>query len=418
MSKPRSVNAVILIADIENSSYYAEASSPAQYNRMIREYHRIASKSVDQYVSESWELEDSILVKRAHGDEILIILRARTLSKGVSYALNLAVLLDVEWSKSRFNSRRIRDDEPPCRLRVGIASGNINMESSVWDQGVTPEGYAIVQTKRIEAAAGGDIHEPHILVDANLRKYVLKLKGVSLGSVKMLHANPQRKINSLEAIRVKSYAGLYNEFKQRLRTSNQYQRWFTRGYQAWSAGNSEESLHAFRMAVKIRPDGIGALASLAGILIHFNQLDEAEDYCRQAISLRDNFATAHTNLGSILVFQKRYKEAIKHYKHAVSLQPDEPKSLFNLGNAYKHLDQYEEAVEAYQQALHLKPDYYKAMCNFAVVKKDLGQFDEAIELVKKAIELEPHEEPIHRLLKSIEDAKVSVPSGNGQANKK
>ena len=294
----REIQAVIVIADIENSSHYAETSTSAEYNRMIREYHKIASKAVDQYSRET-ELEESIIVKRAHGDEVLLILHSRRLARDVSYALHLAVLLDVEWSNSRFNTKRIHEDFTLYRLRVGIGHGKISLEKSIWDQGVTPEGYAIVQTKRLEAAAGGDIHTPHILIEAGLRKYVDAIEGVSLGRTKTLPADKAKRNETIQAIRIKNYESLYHRFKKRLQSRNRYIHWFMRGLHAWSAGDFRESLKCYERAVKYRPESFKVLNNYAGILTEMGKLEKAEEICKKVIKLKPDYEFGYINMSSI-----------------------------------------------------------------------------------------------------------------------
>jgi len=84
--RQKTVRALIIIADIENSSLFAETSPPGGYNKMIREYHRIASRAVDEYSRFSIAREEAILYKKAYGDEVIILLKSSNIKEIVTYA--------------------------------------------------------------------------------------------------------------------------------------------------------------------------------------------------------------------------------------------------------------------------------------------------------------------------------------------
>lgn len=376
----KTIEAIIIIADIENSSFFAERTTADEYNRMIREYHRIASKAIDEYSRASTDLKEGILHKRAFGDEILILLNSRNMSAQVTYALNLAVLLEVEWSRSQFNSRRIRENKPPCRLRVGIGYGEVTLAESVWEQGPTPEGYAIARAKRIESCAGGSINAPHILVTSRLSAHLENIKGIETGKCEAVPANDAKGISALEAVRIKSYEGLYNEFKRRIRMGDRYTKWFTRGYQAHSAGDYREAYRCTKLAVKIRPDSTRAL----------------------------------NNLGTALLSLGRNEEAEQVLRNVVKADPEYPRAYYNLGNLLSKLQKNEEAAGAYKKAIKLKPDYHQALSNFACVRLGQGLIDEALVLARKALTLNPDNEveiKLVDLLKKLKNGKSLVDQG-------
>ncbi len=280
--RPKRVKAIILIADIENSSRLAETIPPQEYDRVIREYHRIASRAIDEY-SPVRIYKKGILAKRAYGDEILVLFHYKNLVEILTFVLNLAVFLEVEWSRSRFNARQIRENRSPFRLRIGIGQGVVTMAPSVWDQGLTPEGYAIAITKRIESCAGGELNEPHILVAGALKPIMKEINGIEIGQSIQIPENIARGTKSIEAVRLKSYVGLYNEFKQRIRMRDGYQRWFTRGYQALSAGDYKEAYRCNKLAIKYKPDDVAARTNLASILMRHGKLAEAESILRKVL---------------------------------------------------------------------------------------------------------------------------------------
>ncbi len=402
------VNAIIIIADIENSSQIAETTSPGTYNNMIREYHRIASRAIDEYSRTNRRLNEAVFYKKAIGDEVIILLNFRNRKEIVTFALNFAVLLEVEWSKSRFNGRRIREDKSPCRLRIGIGQGQVTIAESVWEQGDTPEGYAIAKTKRIEANAGADLSEPHILIAGSLKSIVQEIGGIETGASEIIHPIKTVGTKAFEAVRIKSYEGLYNEFKQRIRIRDRYSRWFTLGYQAYSAGDYNEAYRCFKLAVKYRPEGELTLTNLAGICLFLGKLDEAETTLRKVLSLRKDCHQALNTLGSVLVKQDRLDEAEKMFRKALKSNPEYSLSHYNLGNTLFELNRPEEAEDAYKKAIKLQPDYIQAYCNLAALRLNQERLDDALMLTKKALAINPHHEVTQKQVKYLETLKKGI----------
>ena len=291
---------------------------------------------------------------------------------------------------------------------MGIGYGKITMAESVWGQGVTPEGYAIARTKRIESNAGAEINEPHILISSRIKSAVEKIKGIEIGRTEIIHPYKTVGTKSFEAIRIKSYEGLYNEFKKRIKTKDRYARWLTLGYQAFSAGDFNEALRCYKYAAKARPEAIFAMSNLAGILTKMGKLDEAEATLRKLLRTRKGCPEALNNLGTVLVRQGRIEEAETAYRRALRVKPEYPLALYNLGNTLNELNKYEEAEIAYRQAIKLKPEYAQALCNLASVKHEQGHINEALELARRALEIKPNHKVIIRIVTEFEELKMAA----------
>ncbi|NQT35828.1 tetratricopeptide repeat protein [bacterium] len=401
--RQKTVRALIIIADIENSSLFAETSPPGGYNKMIREYHRIASRAVDEYSRFSIAREEAILYKKAYGDEVIILLKSSNIKEIVTYALDIAVLLEVEWSRSRFNTARINDNKEPFRLRIGIGLGRVTMAESVWGQGVTPEGYAIARTKRIEACAGAELNEPHILITGSLRDTVVGIDGIKLGGSQMIRPAKTTGTKPFEALRIKSYEGLYNEFKERIRTRDRYVRWFTLGIQAFSAGAYKEAYRSFKLAVKARPTGVIALTNLAGILIYMGKLDEAEENLRKVLKIKKDLPEALTNLGSLLDRKERIDEAEHAYRKALKYNPEYALAHYNLGNILFKQGRLDEAEMSYKSAIKLKPDYIAAYHNYTSIRENQERYNDALKLARKVLSINPHLKSSIELVKHFEN---------------
>ena len=246
---------VVIIADIEESSAFAERNTLATYNRIIRQYHRIAAKAIDQYLQHS-EIPNTHTFRRAYGDEVLVILKTEHIPDAVRHALHLAVLLDVKWMRSNFNSQRLKDKLGICRIRIGIGCGRLRWQESVWNQGKTPEGYLIVLTKHIESNAAERIKKPdtpRILVDFDLRQKMDHIEGVDLGETFTLIDDKDKKIRDVEVFNILKHDKLYAEYSKRINAKKRVEDWFAKGYTAIIAGKYEEALTILEELQKIQP---------------------------------------------------------------------------------------------------------------------------------------------------------------------
>jgi len=388
----RRIEAIIFIADIENSSNIAETIPDSEYNIMLRDYHRIASQAIDNYLPRIFE--ESIITKRAFGDEILLIIQPKDILFTLSKVLSLAVFLEVEWSKSRFNTKRMREYKKPCRLRVGVGHGLVTFAESIWKQGMTPEGYAITTAKRIEAYAGGALHEPHILVAGSLRPVLEKVEGIEIGRSNIIPENITKGIGAIEVIRLKAYEGLYREFRKSIRIRNKYDKWYTRGYQASSAGDYEEAIKCYRLAAASRPNSPNAMSNVAGLLTHLGKLDEAEKILRDTLQIDPNWAIALNNLGSILTRKRKFEDSIPIFKRLIKLDPENEFYYYNHGTSLNEIEMLDEAAIALNTAIEIKPDYIHALANLAEVRIKQGRPEEGIILAKRALAINPDDERI------------------------
>jgi len=105
--------------------------------------------------------------------------------------------------------------------------------------------------------------------------------------------------------------------------------WFDKGYAAQIAGNHNEAVDAYTVAIRLKPD-------------------YAEAY--------NNRGIAYDKLG-------QYSRAIEDFNQAIRLKPDYAEEYNNRGNAYIDLGQYSRAIEDFNQAIRLKSDYAEAYNN-------------------------------------------------------
>lgn len=193
--------ATILFADLAGCSEISNNVRVSEYNKIIREFHKI-----------SYDLRESILSDyspdeiefKVSGDEVCIILHSgkpfshdkeppEENERDVGDALRFAVAIKLKWLMSNYNIERMKNRLNPRNLGIGIHSGIVVYDENPSGTAKSSEGYAINLGKRIESASrtgkGWQIFlsEPVKIVLENIskdfkfdeREYLHEFKGIS-----------------------------------------------------------------------------------------------------------------------------------------------------------------------------------------------------------------------------------------------
>jgi len=179
----------------------------------------------------------------------------------------------------------------------------------------------------------------------------------------------------------------------------------------------EDEMHAFREAIRIKPDYADAYLLLGLVCTqHLSRWEEAVDAYKQYIRIEPNRNTkelADFGLGFCLHKIGRYQEAIYAYEQAIKRTPENereylPMFYYHIGEAYSKLASdnatykniilvperiygfldntsiseltfvitlMEKSVEAYKEAIRLKPDHVMAHLQLVLSYKALGNLE-------------------------------------------
>lgn len=148
----------------------------------------------------------------------------------------------------------------------------------------------------------------------------------------------------------------------------------------------------------------------------FNKGDyeTARDDFFQAVTLRNDEARYHFFLGRTYHNLKEYPKAIQSLEKAVELEPDEIRYLTQLGWSYYENKQYEKAVESWKTTVQLDPLYAAGYYNLGLVSETMGHEQAAEEYYNRCLDIPPrnHEGALHLLGKmklrqgKLEEAKI------------
>ncbi len=173
------------------------------------------------------------------------------------------------------------------------------------------------------------------------------------------------------------------------RYSNTFFIWNILGASATEMGEIDKAIHAYKMAIFIKPDYADAYNNMGVALEKKGKVDEAIKLYKKAILLKHDYAMAYNNLGNAFKYQDKLHEAIEAYEKAIFLKPDYSEAYNNLGNLFKDQGKLDEALDACHKSISFKPDYALAYNNIGSILSDQNKPEESVNAFKKAISLKP-----------------------------
>ena len=149
--------AVIMFADIMNSSQLSDSLPVQEYDDVVEEFQTLSRATRDTAL-QHWEFDTSEYESSSVGDEMKVFIvphrqEPKRIAEAVAAAAETAIQLKMEWLNSGINVRRILDeDKVPTDLGIGIHVGPVVATRSAVAE-LHCEGYAINLGKRVEGAS-------------------------------------------------------------------------------------------------------------------------------------------------------------------------------------------------------------------------------------------------------------------------
>ncbi len=153
--------------------------------------------------------------------------------------------------------------------------------------------------------------------------------------------------------------------------------WAQLGLLLIESGREDEAVTAFTSALRIDPDNVWTLNSVAQVHARMGREDEALDEFRRVIALKPRFGLAHLGIGRILEARGQNAEAETHYRLAVQNRIYRAEALTTLGRFCLAKGWYEAARTNLQDALKLSPHNPAARHDLVTALTKLGRNAEA-----------------------------------------
>lgn len=117
-------------------------------------------------------------------------------------------------------------------------------------------------------------------------------------------------------------------------------------------------------------------------------LDRALVVLTKGISLNPYYWSIHNNLGVLSYLRHSYQDAEREYRRALQLQPNSPDVYNNLGTLYRAMGRLADATTAFQRAMTLQPNWVEVRINLGNVYQTQGKLELAIQQFQRAVILD------------------------------
>jgi Flp pilus assembly protein TadD len=143
---------------------------------------------------------------------------------------------------------------------------------------------------------------------------------------------------------------------------------------------------AYRLALRRKPNHVGANEGLGLELLRQRQYDRARDHLDRVVARDKNRWRAQNGLGILADLNGENGAAITHFKAALAAQPDSSMILNNLGYSLYLSGDLEGASQAFNRAATIDPRQGHARRNLGLVYARQGAYGEAVETLAATTE--------------------------------
>ncbi len=154
-------------------------------------------------------------------------------------------------------------------------------------------------------------------------------------------------------------------------------------------GRYQEASAPLERALRIAPDRVVTLTTLASVHTRLGKFEEAEALLRKAVRLQPDSCRSHRELGDLLAQRGSMEAAFAELRTALRLDPGDDMVHDAIARAFVAQGRNGEAVESFRKALAINEQSYVACTNLSALLMRMNRLDEAAAFAKRALELRP-----------------------------
>ncbi|KAF2070983.1 hypothetical protein CYY_007699 [Polysphondylium violaceum] len=189
----------------------------------------------------------------------------------------------------------------------------------------------------------------------------------------------------------------------------------TRGHSFAKMGDLDKAINDYQSCLKITPNSVPTLHSLAFVYMEKFQFDKAQSLLKEIIKIDPNYYSAYAWLGEIELSNFNDQKAKEYFQEALAKDENNEEALVGLSSIYLQNNDLEESIKLLERVVErydlqknvkqTKPEsmqekidrahapysksiYYFAMTNLAGVYRLNHQMKESIAMFEKSLELE------------------------------
>lgn len=170
------------------------------------------------------------------------------------------------------------------------------------------------------------------------------------------------------------------------------------GFTYEHAGDIENALEEFEIAIKLQPDNYKALANIGVAYAKLGIYNESIASLKKSIKIKKYHKT-YDKLGLVYVELNMENEAIESFKKAIKINPRYAKAHNDLGTVYGKIGKFDLALQEFNEAIRIDKDYADTHYNLGILLEFLEQDDLAKKEFEIAVRLEPDNEKIRSKIK-------------------
>jgi tetratricopeptide (TPR) repeat protein len=191
------------------------------------------------------------------------------------------------------------------------------------------------------------------------------------------------------------------------RRDGAWTRIYRAGDAALEAGNTQEAMEIFELAIELNPERYEPMIRLKDIYQKELKDDaKAEEILLSLIEQDPQNLDYILETGAFYFNQKNYSEAVRYFEQAKAIAPANVDNLLNLSFAYYEMEDYDKALEITQQALALDPGSIDVLQNAKDIAFMTGDKELTVRYLEQLIDRRSNDADyadICRILYELED---------------
>lgn len=177
-------------------------------------------------------------------------------------------------------------------------------------------------------------------------------------------------------------------------------------------GDLEKAKPIFLDLIPQHPEFFEIYKCLGEIETRLGNYDKAVLHCEKLVALKPDNIGFLVNLVGLLCETGEYKRAIEYGLEAVKAAPENVAAHSNLAFLYKKDGQVDRAIDAYLKVLQRSPDNIKVCNALAELFSVKGEFDQAVAYYRLAIKIDPNHLRSLNNLAWFQATRPTLPSRN------
>ena len=165
--------------------------------------------------------------------------------------------------------------------------------------------------------------------------------------------------------------------------------WRNLAYVAFHLDSTQVAVKAYEHIVGVAPADTVAMASLGALYLRQSLPDQAVEVLQRLTAVHPGHFDGQINLGVAYEELGRLAEAEEAYARAVAIDPESGMAHYNLGNLYWSQQDFRRAISAYEKAVELSPEDHNALYNLAVCYLSVDDYDAALPILVDLTERMP-----------------------------